>query len=180
MSKSQNGWDAPGSSSSHLLYTWEIPTGPNGVLATRLRMRRGSIGLALAHFVLCFDAKVEDVDGGIMDDWAWAFRAVRGYSSTLSNHASGTAVDLNATQHPLGRDTMTSQEEATVHALLKRYDGLLRWGGDYKTRLDQMHIEVDDGATMAQMEKLARRLMTTPRGERILKANPSQRAVILS
>lgn len=179
MSTSQNGWGAL-DAGSPLLYTWNLPDGDHGEINTRLRVRRGSVGFVLMHYALCYDAKVEDVDGGILDDWGWAYRAVRGFSTTLSNHSSGTAIDLDAVKHPLGRDTFSSVDEAMVVRLLKRYDNVLRWGGTYHSRLDQMHTELNDDVTMAQIEKVAHKLIDTPRGELILKANPTQKAVILS
>lgn len=171
---SQNGW--PGlASNSRLLHTWTIP-GQSGT--TRLRMRNGSAGFLLAHLALWFDAKVEDLVEDVLDDWAYAYRPVRGYA-TLSNHASGTAIDLNATDHPLGAvGTFTKTEVAAIQRRLALYKGCIRWGGNYGGRKDEMHFEID--ATLGECEKVARALLDTPRGKRILAANPGQRAVILS
>lgn len=181
MSTSQNGWRALISTSA-LLYTWELPLldGDRPGQAFHIKIRRGSVGFCLAHFAMRWDGAVEDIDGGIMDDWGWAFRPVRGFTTTLSNHSSGTAIDLNATQHPLGIDTMTDEDEAKIRRILKAYDGVLRWGGDYHGRKDQMHVELADGVSMAQVEKVAKKLMGTKRGERLLVANPKQKKVILS
>ena len=63
----------------------------------------------------------------------------------LSNHASGTAIDLNASRHPL--KTINTFEPAKVpmlKALCKKYG--LTWGGEW-TRLDPMHYEVSINAT---------------------------------
>lgn len=180
MSTSQNGWPAIGASSSPLLYTWLLPVAPRPEDYVKLRMHRGSAGFCLAHCAMRWDGMIEPIDGGIVDDWGWAFRPVRGYTTTLSNHASGTAMDLNATKHPLGRETFDAKDAATMHRILKAYDGVLRWGGDYHTRLDEMHVEIDDGIEMADVERVAKKLMNTPRGKRLLAANPTQKAVILS
>ena len=173
MSTSQNHWPAL-ASSSPLLTTWQLPGG-----GTRLRLRNGSAGFLLVHLALWFDKKLEDLDEPVLDDWGYAYRPVRGYSSTLSNHSSGTAMDLNATDHPLGVDhTFTVKEIAAIHERLKLYAGTIRWGGDYSGRKDAMHFEIN--ATIGACEKRARALLDSPRGERILKLNPGQRAVILS
>lgn len=175
MSTSQNGWPALTSSSGYL-HTWTIP-GASGT--TRLRMRNGSAGFLLAHLALWFDAKVEELVEPLLDDWAYAYRPVRGYSSTLSNHSSGTAIDLNATDHPLGVDgTFTAAETRLIHRRLELYAGAIRWGGDYQGRRDAMHFEVN--APLRACERVARQLIATPRGLRLLMANPGQRAVILS
>jgi hypothetical protein len=84
------------------------------------------------------------LDGGALDDWGYAYRAIRGQedAGNLSNHASGTAVDLNATKHPLGkRNTFTDEQEVKIRALAAKYG--CRWGGDYKNRADEMHFEIN-------------------------------------
>jgi len=174
MNTSQNDW--PGlAADSGTLHTWVIP-GQSGT--TRLRMRNGSAGFLLAHLALRFDAKVDDLVERVLDDWGYAYRPVRGYA-TLSNHASGTAIDLNATEHPLGRaDTFSRDQEETIHQLLGRYDDCIRWGGDYRGRVDEMHFEID--RPLAACEKVARRLLESTKGRALIKANPDQRAVILS
>ncbi|GAW50627.1 MULTISPECIES: M15 family metallopeptidase [unclassified Nocardioides] len=175
MATSQNGWPALAADST-LLHTWVIQ-GKSGT--TRIRMRGGSAGFLLAHCALWFDGKVEDLVEHVLDDWGYAYRPVRGYETTLSNHSSGTAIDLNATDHPLGAaGTFTPAECAAIRQRLNLYKGTIRWGGDYQGRKDSMHFEID--APLAVAEKVARGLLDTPRGKRLLKANPGQRAVILS
>lgn len=88
--------------------------------------------------------EVEKLEGKTLDDWGYAYRAIRGQedAGNLSNHASGTAVDLNATKHPLGkRNTFTDEQEIKIQALAAKYG--LRWGGDYKNRADEMHFEIN-------------------------------------
>jgi hypothetical protein len=180
VSTSQNGWPAL-SSTSDKLHTWTIPGGKEG--SSRIRLRHGSAGFLLCHFAMWFDKRVEDLqdnyNDGDLDDWGYAYRAVRGYSSTLSNHASGTALDLNATDHPLGVDkTFTPGEVILIHKRLNYYAGCIRWGGDYRGRKDEMHVEID--LPLQACERVARKLLDSPRGERLLEANPGQREVILS
>jgi hypothetical protein len=175
MSTSQNGWPAL-DADSHLLRSWVIP---GKGTSTQLRLRNGSAGFLLAHLALCFDSKVEVLHEPVLDDWGYAYRPVRGYSSTLSNHSSGTAIDLNATDHPLGReDTFSDEEEWLIERFLRRYAGCIRWGGDYRGRKDEMHFELD--RDLAACETVARQLVDSRRGELILAANPGQRAVIFS
>lgn len=174
MATSQNGWPAL-SSDSDLLTTINIPT-REGVV--RLRLRGGSAGFLLAHFILWWADRVEPVFGKILDDWGWAYRTIRGDETTLSNHCSGTAADVNATRWPLGTDHMPMWMKVRIRARLLLYRGCLRWGGDYHTRLDQMHTEIN--ASLSKCERRARRLMKSPRGKRILAANPGLREWILS
>ena len=143
-------------------------------------MRCGSAGFLLCHLILWYHEVVHKLNekGSVWDEWGWAWRAVRGQTSGLSNHASGTAVDLNATRYPLGRMVMAAWRKAKIRARLLLYAGAIRWGGDYEGRKDEMHFEIN--RSLPFCEKIARRLMNTPRGKRILAANPGQREVILS
>ena len=177
MSTSQNGWPALASDSPKL-YTWNIPT-REGV--ARIRLRNGSAGFILAHMLSFVAEHVEPLVGPVLDDWGYAYRPVRGYSTTLSNHSSGTAADANATRHPLGkRGTWTDRQAARIRTRLawRLYRKVIRWGGDYHGRPDEMHFEID--APLAKCERVAKRLLKTRRGKQIAAANPGQKAVIYS
>lgn len=135
MAVSQNGYVANDESR---IQTWTIPG-----TARRIRLRKGSPGALLCQFAAWFDKNVEDIEAGQLDDWGYAERPIRGSTTTLSNHASGTAMDLNATKHPLGkRGTFTAAQATKIRAELKRYNGCIRWGGDYVNRPDEMHFEI--------------------------------------
>jgi hypothetical protein len=176
MASSQNGWLALEDYGHSLLHQWRIPA-RNGLITVTLR--NGSAGFLLSHFSMWFSEAIEDVTGKILDDWGYAPRPIRGSTTTLSNHASGTAVDLNALQHPLGvKGTLTPEERAKIAKKLRQYDGCIRAGVFYDGRVDEMHFEIDQ--PIAAVEKVARRLAKTPRGDRILKQNRGQRRVINS
>lgn len=178
MANSSNGWlvlDGDTSGKPPRLRSWILP----GV-DRKLKARDGSAGFLLVHLALWFDEDVERLDVGTYDDWGWASRPVRG-STVISNHASGTAIDLNATQHPMGvltTKTFSRAEIFAIHNRLKLYSGCIRWGGDYTGRPDAMHFEIN--RAMASVEKKARALIGTPRGKRILAVNDGAKALILS
>lgn len=178
MATSQNGWPALDNGSARLR-SIVIPA-RNG--HRTLRTRGGSAGFLLAYLALWFSEKLEDITAqGLLDDWGFAFRPVRD-SSDLSNHASGTAIDLNATWHPLGAVWSGVFRKRTardaLHARLKYMHNVIRWGGDYRFRKDEMHFEIVQNISVCERE--AKRLMKTPRGIRILRANPGLRREILS
>lgn len=102
-----------------------------------------------------FNATVEAVAGPVLDDWSWANRNVRGSDTQVSNHASATAIDLNALKHPRGvKGTYTAAKKAAVRKILARYGGVVRWGEDYvKSPVDGMHFEIV--GTKAQVKDLA-------------------------
>lgn len=108
-----------------------------------------SVGPLLAAFAAEFHELIEPIDEGTFDDWGYAFRMVRGTTDKLSCHSSGTAIDLNATKHPLGKaGTFPAEKVPMIRALAKKYG--LKWGGDFKTRPDDMHFEVEATLTKAQ------------------------------
>lgn len=185
MATSANGWPviAPGSTFPRL-HRWRIAGADREV-----PMRDGSAGFLLADHLAWMHDKIHPIDGGILDDWGYAFRPVRGQSSGYSNHASGTACDYNAVAHPLGavntfvgsikyRAKMMTRMAAIRIRVTVRYRGCVRWGGTYSGRKDEMHFEIN--RSLSACEARARKLMITKRGRRTIEANPSQSAVILS
>ena len=135
MTKSQNGWPASKDEK-------EIGIKVFKVKGTDRKMRlQKKAGVILTAFAAEFHAQVEPIDEGIYDDWAYAYRDVKGSNSVLSNHSSGTAIDLNATKHVLGaEDTFTKKQIKIIKELCKKYG--IRWGGNYKGRKDEMHFEI--------------------------------------
>jgi len=121
----------------------------------RLTVRNGPAGDLLLWVAGQFDKLVEDIEQGILDDWGYAERPIRG-GTELSNHASGTAIDLNATAHPLATDPPANFSKAeidAIHAIVGRTQGCVRWGGDYSGRKDGMHFEIvrDEAACAAAL-----------------------------
>jgi hypothetical protein len=137
-----------------------------------LPLVKGAAGFVLAHTALWYHEEVESLTTQPQhDEWGWAPRPIRG-SSTISNHASGTAMDLNATLHPLGvatLNTFTLRQVQEIHHRLE-WLGVLRWGGDYQNRPDAMHWEID--APRWRVVARATRLRLTKRGRRLSKVNP--------
>src|ERR1043166_9354511 len=110
----------------------------------KFSLRQGPAGWLLWHFLCWFDANIRDINTGVADDWSYAERLVRG-GEDLSNHASGTAVDVDATKWPLGKEAdtyLTDDEIRRVRTQLKVYEGCIRWGADYTGRKDPMHFEI--------------------------------------
>lgn len=177
MNKSQNDYPEL-ARDSKLLHTWVIPSRTGEF---KLLLRNGSAGFLLAVFALWFSEVIEQCKGKVLDDWGWApSRPIRGTTNTVSNHCSGTAMDLNATQHPLAKTgTFSPAEIKKIHRYLRFLKGSVRGGLDYSGRKDAMHWEIVQ--PLGYCEKVARRIARLfPRGRRILRANPSQRAVIFS
>ena len=180
--RSVNGWPVlTGTTDGQLprLRRWVIPT-PGAPADRHLYLRDGSAGFLLAHLAVWFHERVERLDLGVWDEWGYANRPVRGSTSSISNHASGTAMDLNATRHPLGvpiSRTFTTAQVRAIRHRLKLYHGRVDWGGEW-SRPDGMHFELAPGTTLDGVERVARGLIDSPRGERVLDANPGALAII--
>src|SRR4051812_34623402 len=144
---SQNGWTVITKSTSAKLVTYKVPGTAHGLL-----LRRGDAGVLLVDFANWYNKHVEKLSlykAG--DDYGWSYRKIRGSTTTYSNHASGTAIDLNATRHPLGTTaahSFTAAQITKIHNRLKRYSGVIRWGGDYSGRKDPMHFEINKGVAV--------------------------------
>jgi hypothetical protein len=149
MVNSQNGWPVNPPRRSR-----QVP-GTN----IKLVVADGPAGDALLAFAADFDREVESIDtvaGGVLDDWGWADRNIRG-GTAISNHASATAIDLNALRHVLGAvGTFTAAQRARLRSLLVKYGGVIRWGGDYTGRKDEMHFEIirDQAAVVAALARI--------------------------
>jgi hypothetical protein len=130
---SQNGLTANDRS---LVVSYSVPGG-------KLALRRGPTGELLAEAARRWHTEVEPLVWP--GNWGYAERNIRGSTTTLSNHASGSAIDLNAPAHPLGTDpraNFTPAKIAAVRRIVADSEGCLRWGGDYTGRKDGMHLEV--------------------------------------
>ena len=146
MSRSQNGWtviDHDGCVDRAVLGV-EFPNG----------WRRGDVDVVFTHLIGRLHREVERIDNG--GCWGWFVKPIEG-STTISNHASGTAIDYNAPAHPMGsRNTYSAADRAKIRAILSDLDGVVRWGGDYTGRPDDMHFEIVKGsaAVAALAEKI--------------------------
>ena len=133
---SQNGWPAHPDPEVVKLVRMTIPLRSGKSVTLPLRAETAP---ALIEMVRWWDATVEPVNPG--DTGSYSYRPIRGYSQ-LSNHASGTAIDINSSRHPLGaRGTVSPEIASAISAKAKSLG--LRWGGNYKNRADEMHFEIN-------------------------------------
>ena len=135
MRTSQNGWPASPSPSDVDIVTVPIPL-QKGTKNIQVARKAAD---AMQEIITWWDANVEPVT----ELGSYNYREIRGYegTGTLSNHSSGTAVDINASKHPLGAEgTVSAAMQALIIA--KAASLGLRWGGEYRGRKDEMHFEV--------------------------------------
>jgi ElaB/YqjD/DUF883 family membrane-anchored ribosome-binding protein len=138
MSTSQNGWSVSPTRNKE----WSVHgvSFPDGV-------RTGDVSTVLGYVVTQFHERVEKLIEG--ECWGYANRPIRGQTTGYSNHASATAVDVNAPKHPRGSvGTFSKKQAAEIRQILDEVDNVVRWGGDYTSGPhDEMHFEINANAT---------------------------------
>lgn len=166
LSTSQNGWSAGTTAQIGGLDTSYVPGTkvklPQGV-------RKGDVATVLLYVASQFHKTVEPLHAG----WCWGYnyRKISG-SASLSNHSSGTAIDLNAPNHPMGaRGTFSTAKVAAIRRILSFCEGVVRWGGDYTGRKDEMHFEIVKNA--AAVAKLAKKIKTASAPKPTTPAKPA-------
>ena len=135
MLTSYNGWPASKDQAEIGIKSYPVP-------GSTIKLRCAEkVAPLLVSFAAEFHKLIEPIDQGALDDWGYCYRMVRGTTDKISNHSSGTAIDLNATKHPLAKvGTFEANKVPMIRALAKKYG--LTWGGDYKNRKDEMHFEI--------------------------------------
>lgn len=95
--------------------------------------------------IIAFFAEIEEAGLlGRITNWGGAFvpRLVRGSKSLLSNHAFGSAFDINTRENTLGAEPAALGEPGCVRELVPiAHRHGIYWGGHF-TRKDGMHFEV--------------------------------------
>lgn len=134
MTRSMNGWPASPDPDAIACDWYKVPG-----TSVRLRLTKRAAPLLIAA-AADWHRHIEPLREG----WCWSYnyRVING-TQTLSNHASGTAIDLNAPRHPMGvpaRQTMKRRQIRRAKWIARRYG--LEWGGTWADRPDAMHYEV--------------------------------------
>lgn len=174
MSTSQNGWPVLPRGSS-------LDNAPVAGVKLSPGVRSGDVAVVLHWIAQQVNDRVEKLHAGWC--WGYAYRAIRGQTSGYSNHASATAIDLNAPDH--GRQSSsphlgyTAAQVAEIHRILTACAGLVRWGGDYSPGpYDPMHFEIN--GTPAQIAALAGKLRTLPTQEDLTIVDANTKAFLIA
>jgi D-alanyl-D-alanine carboxypeptidase len=130
---SYNGWPASDNPDAINIEPFGDAVGlpfPGGV-------KGGDVTTVMAYLCTQFHYRVEPIVSGW--DWGWSYRANVNNPSSLSCHASGTAVDLNAPDHPNGSSgTFNDNQVGEIYAILNELQGGVDWLEGY----DEMHFEI--------------------------------------
>lgn len=136
---SYNGW--PASDDKNAIGV--VPFGDNHGVPFPGGVKSGDVFTVLGYVATQFNARVEPIVSGW--DWGHSFKANVNNPSQLSCHASGTALDINAPDHPNGSSgTFTDAQVGAIYAILAEVSGAVDWLEGY----DEMHFEiaVDSGS----------------------------------
>lgn len=149
MAASQNGYSA---NDRTMIASYTIPG-----TTLKIALRKGDVSVVILEYLRRYHVEVESLYNNPQDLWGYAERTIIGSSTTLSNHASGTAADARATRHVLGkRGTFTARELQSLNRLLAYFEGVLRHGKDYSGRVDEMHVEINKGP--AEVARIANKI----------------------
>lgn len=141
------GWSVKGGQLEALVVAGE-PFSPG--------VRAGDVHDVLEYVANQLHKRVEPVvrsDWHQADDWGYSYRANTNNPSQLSCHASGTAIDYNATRHPNGKGgTWTASQRAEIERILAEVNNVVRCLYGY----DEMHFEIK--GTVAQVAAAAAKI----------------------
>lgn len=133
MPNSYNGWPASDNKADIDIQPFGDAVGlpfPGGV-------KGGDVTTVLAYVATNLHYRVEPCVAGW--DWGYSYKANVNNPSQLSCHASGTAIDWNAPDHPNGSaGTFTDDQVGTIYAILNEVQGAVDWLEGY----DEMHFEI--------------------------------------
>ena len=151
---SYNGWPVGSPASAIGVANHTVP-GTSIVLP----VKSGDVATVLMYVADRFNTDVELLRAG--QCWGYGYRKNVNNPSVWSNHASGTAIDLNAVLHPNGAPVsrgFDSRAVSAIRAILAFCGDVIYWGGDYRGTVDAMHFEIDvapgDPALPALVQKI--------------------------
>lgn len=160
MTVSYNGWSASPSPSAIGIRTYTVGGGSRVAL-------RSSVAPILVWLANYYSQNIEAIDGRQLDDWGYSYRQTRGGGS-MSNHSSGTAIDINALHYPRSTNNMTSAKQEECRQLVRKINSaagktLIKWGGEWSGEYrDQMHFELAPNTSYTDVQRAVRNLTTKP------------------
>jgi hypothetical protein len=124
----------------------------------RIELRAGDAATILTAWAAWFHRNIRRIDVfKPRDYWGWS-------ATNLvwnSNHLSGTAADLCATELPWHQTTMPSDQVDRVHQGLTLFETTVWWGRDWGPgQYDEMHFQINLPPGHPKLAEFAQRLRT--------------------
>jgi hypothetical protein len=149
---SYNGWPVGTPGSSIGIVSYYVPN-----TSILIPVKSGDVATVLMYVADRFNTQVEALRAGQV--WGYEYRKNVNNPSVWSNHASGTAIDLNSARHPNGaKNTFSAPQVAAIRDILAFCGDVVYWGGDYRGTTDEMHFEIDVPPGDPQLTALASRI----------------------
>lgn len=161
MASSLNGWIVP----PKRLVTKKVPGADR-----RLTLAADAAPLLLA-VAADYHATVKPINEGKWDEGGYNDRDANGAPGKKSNHASGTAIDLNWSEEGAQgsawgkRFFAQTKHRLAIQAMKKRYGQWVQWGGDWRAN-DYMHWEIKPGVSPAAVKEACIKLGINANGVR--------------
>lgn len=134
---SYNGWPVGTPGSVIGVQTYVVPG-----TSIAIPLKSGDIATVLIYFADRFNREVQPLLP--WQEQGYSYRRNVNNPSVWSNHASGTAIDLNFELHPnTAKNTFSAAEVAAIRIILAYCEGVIYWGGDYSRTTDEMHFEIN-------------------------------------
>ena len=159
---SYNGWPVGTPASAIGVASYTIPG-----TSLSIQVKSGDVATVLTHLAARFHAEVENLRAGQVG--GYSYRRNVNNPSVWSNHASGTAIDLNWNLHPNGsQGTFSSGQVAALRNVLSFFGSVIFWGGDYRGTIDEMHFEINVPPGNAALASVAARIRGAQGQQRVV------------
>lgn len=132
------GWDDPGATGSAEAAAYKAKWIREFTEGGRtFRVHKDVLPLFRALIIIMGKNGV-DISTGILDDWSYVNRDIRGYPGSKSMHSWGLAIDVDSVKNPLGSSHTSFPVDKTNRAAT---GCSLDWGYNWTSRPDPMHFE---------------------------------------
>lgn len=149
---SYNGWPVGTPASSIGVAPYTIPG-----TSLSISLKSGDVATVMLYVARRFNAEVEALRSGQVG--GYSYRKNVNNPSVWSNHASGTAMDLNWELHPNGSaGTFSAGQVSVIRNILNYVGAVVFWGGDYRGTIDEMHFEINVPPGDSRLTALAQRI----------------------
>lgn len=135
-------------------------TPPPRLPSLHLPVHNGNAGIVLKAWMTWFSENVESLNNpgrGFSDEGCWT----NGNDVGNSNHLSGTATDLNWSEHTfyVSYSGFTSPEISRTRQGLSLFRSCIWWGQDWNSPKDPMHFQLNFGQDDGRINQLAADLL---------------------
>lgn len=165
MTLSLNGWPVIPAHGDPRLKTGAVPGADR-----RLTTRKEALPLFLA-IAADWHRWINPIDQGTWDEGGYNNRDARSVPGRKSNHASGTAIDLDwgtiGAPSKASRLFWARKDKRSKIEQIKKIYRIVNWGGDWSgSNWDPMHIELKPGTSPSDVARVIAKLSITNEGVR--------------